>query len=324
MYRFGLIGIGRWGENYLRILSEHHKIELVACCDINQNSDFSKTLKKFKTRFTPNYKDLLKLNVDAVVVSTDPESHFEIASFFLENRVHVLCEKPLCLSSNNVATLSNLSKLNDSVLITGHTFLFNDSIKLIENKLLGLGKENIRFIRCFRGNPGPVRENINVIYDLAPHDISIALFLLKTPPIYVSAKAINLKEKDGFDWSQIHLYFEKTEVSIEIFWAHPLKERKISIYTETKLFQFDDVSSQKVSLFEYEIKNEPVFLEKDIEPYKTCEPLLNNVNYFLQLIEKKQTKQFISDPNFSFIVIKIIECAIKSIQNSNSKIEFNA
>jgi predicted dehydrogenase len=337
MINIGVIGCGHWGPNHIRNFSNFQNSRVVAVSDLDH-----KRLNKIKTQYPnviveKNYKNILKNdNIDAVVISTPTISHFKITNDSLNHGKHVLCEKPLCFTVKEATKLVELSKTKKLILMVGHVFLFNNGIKevkkLIDKKNLG----NIYYISATRTNLGPIRTDVNSVYDLASHDISIFNFLFDSLPIEVSAVGMSCLQKNIEDVSFISLKYPKNIVAnIKVSWLDPKKVRQITLVGNKKMVIWDDLSlAGPITIYDKGVIKEPYYRDYGefqlitregdafIPKVKMDEPLNAQSRYFLECIENKKIK--ISDGKFGLDVVKIIDSINRSIQKNGLPIKINS
>jgi predicted dehydrogenase len=331
-----LIGYGTWGVNLARVVVQDARCNLYAICDSSEEKLKEAAHRYGSSAFTTNsYKYLYEQygnNFDAVIVATDVSSHYEIVRFFLERNKHVLCEKPLCKTTNQAKELGELANHAKLKLMTSHIFLFNDGVRHIKKIIDGGEVGEVLNIHFQRTGLGPVREDINVLFDLAPHDISILLFLLGKVPVSVVAQGITHLSKEREDMAYLQLFFDShTIAGIHVSWLHPYKERKMTIVGSKKTVVFDDVSiTEKVRVFDKGISYQSnsgdfgafqlAVRDGDILIPKLTinEPLKNQLTVFLNSIE--YNTELYSDYLFSAKVISVIEAANISLANDNCKV----
>ncbi|MCA9400636.1 MAG: Gfo/Idh/MocA family oxidoreductase, partial [Candidatus Omnitrophica bacterium] len=189
MIKVGVIGCGHWGPNHIRIFSHLANSVSFMCADLNEER-----LKKIKETFlniktTQNYKDILNHpEVDAVCIASPTDSHFTIAKEALEAGKHVLCEKPLSLDPRECFELERIAKDQAKILMVGHIFVFNAGIVKIKEYIQSGELGKIYYAYATRTNLGPFRYDVNALWDLAPHDISIFNYLFGSMPLNVSAR----------------------------------------------------------------------------------------------------------------------------------------
>ena len=179
--KIGQIGIGYWGPNLLRNLEENKKCEIKTVCDLNSSRrSFVKNLYP-QVNLTANYEDIINdSEIDAVVISTPVSTHYELSIKSLKHGKHILVEKPMASSVLQVQEISNIAKKKDLVAMVGHTFLFNSAVRYVKN-LIDSGDLEIRYIYSQRLNLGRIRTDVDALWNLAPHDISIIQYWLDEP-----------------------------------------------------------------------------------------------------------------------------------------------
>lgn len=326
--RTGQIGVGYWGPNLARNLVESDQAEFVAVADLDQNK-----LDKLMARFpgivtTINYQDLFDMDLDAIVVSTPPATHYKIVRDCLENGLHVMVEKPFVLDSNDGKKLIQIARHRNRVLMVGHTFEYNPAVRamkeIIDSGTLG----EIYYIDAVRGNLGLFNPNINAMWDLAPHDISIILYLLGQTPTSVSAEggAFVLKDKNVHDVVYMHLNFENgIRANIRLSWLDPSKTRKITVVGSKRMLVYDDVDPvEKIKIYDKGVNftqsshnhsdTECSYYQGDIivPSIESYEPLRMEIEHFLGCIQNVHIPQ--SDGDSGLRVVQVLEAAEKSLQ----------
>lgn len=251
--RIGLIGAGYWGPNLARNFEEMATTELVAVADMNQERLQRLTSRYPKIQTVSSHEDLFKLNLDAVVIATPPATHFPIALDCLNHGLHVLVEKPLALNSEHVKVLIHTAEERGLVLMVGHTFEYNIAVqtmrRMIESGELG----DIYYIDMVRTNLGLFQKDINVLWDLAPHDLSILLYLLGKYPTSVTAEGGSyvLKHLNIHDLVYAHYTFPSGLIaSVRVSWLDPNKTRKVTIVGSKKMLVYDDVGLEKLKVYD--------------------------------------------------------------------------
>ena len=183
----GSIGAGYWGINVIRNLYTTEGFNLVICCDKNEQR--LKYLKKiFKTvKLTKNYKEILNnKNIDAVYIATPASSHYHLVKEALIADKHILVEKPFALNSKQAMELNNLAEIRKKVLMVGFVFLYNPYVEKVKECLSNNVLDKINFIYSTRTSLGPrVREDVNIIWDYAIHDVCIISYILQEFPYAV-------------------------------------------------------------------------------------------------------------------------------------------
>jgi len=305
MISVGVIGCGHWGPNHIRIFSQSVDSRVLVCADVDEKRLHSIRAIFPEVQTTKDYKDILKNPaIDAVVVAVPTNFHFKITQEALQAGKHVLCEKPLAMRPEECLQLGDLAASMKKILLTGHIFIFNQGIiKLREYITLGeLGK--IHYAHSERTNLGPFRYDVNALWDLAPHDISIFNFLFNSAPVSVSARGhkclgANLEDL-GFATID---YPDNIMVNIHVSWLDPKKVRQITVVGNQKMAAWDDLDAEgPIKLYDkhvektshyYETYGEFQLLSREgsitIPKIGFNEPLKAQALYFLQSIKNNQS-----------------------------------
>ncbi len=329
--KVGVIGFGYWGPNLARNFFDLPSAELVAIADLKE--DRLQRARSFypEVRTTTNYMDLFNMDLDAVVVSVPPALHYPIAKHCLENGLHVLIEKPMTQSSEHAEELIRKAESKELVLMVGHTFVYNSAVvalkKFIDSGELG----DIYYIDTARLNLGLFQRDSNVLWDLAPHDISILLFLLGQDPVSISAYGAPCVIDNIFDVAYLNLIFpNQVPAHIHVSWLDPCKVRRITVVGSKKMIVFNDVENeQKLKIydkgvdapeytdgfgeFHWNYRSGDILIPK----IRVSEPLRQECHHFLDSIINKTRPE--SDGHNGLRVVKIIEAAENSLRNQSSK-----
>jgi len=242
MVRVGIIGLGYWGPHLVRNFSNLNDSKLVAVCDLIDDRLGSER-KSAPAIYTTNKADdiLNKDLIDAVVIATPTKTHYELTQKALKRGIHVFAEKPLATSSKECEDLIKLAEANNLILFIGHVFLYNSAVtklkELVDQGELG----NISHITAYRLNFGPIRQDVNVLWDLAPHDISIILELIGRMPVSVNCQGLAYLNETVHDVATLTMHFEpRSMASIHVSWLDPKKIRTMTVVGEKKMAVFDD------------------------------------------------------------------------------------
>ena len=324
-----LVGYGYWAPNLLRVAQNNKQIKIVAILDIDK-----KKKKKVpqNIRFFDNYAKLIKnILFDAVIIATPVLDHFETASFFLKLKKHVFVEKPLAKTSKECNKLIKLSLSKNLVLMVGHLYLYNNYIKeikkIIDKKKCG----DLMYIYCDRLNLGRVQSKVNVLWSLAPHDISILDYFLDSKPSVIKAEGFSALRNNVEDLVHIRLkYKSKINCFLNFSWHDPEKVRKVKLIFSKKMIIFDDVKTEKkleiidisgsrvddfmkspesFEEFQFNSKNKKSFFPALMEK----EPLQEEVNHFVDCIVKKKTPK--SSGYNGLKVVEVLEDIEKNLSN---------
>jgi predicted dehydrogenase len=250
--QLAVIGCGHWGPNYLRTFAAFPTASVKYACDLDQGRLQNIAAQYPQIQVTTDFQKVLRdPEVQAVIICTPSTTHYRMTRLALLANKHVLTEKPLTLDSREAKMLRDLAKKRRRILMVGHVFLYNPGIRkikqLIDSKALG----KIYSISATRTHLGLIREDVNVIWDLAPHDISIFNYLLGSVPYYVEAVGVcHLKPKRE-DASSIHLVYPGEVLGhIHVSWADSNKERTVKVVGSRARVVFDDLDNmERVKIF---------------------------------------------------------------------------
>jgi len=328
----GIIGYGYWGPNLVRNFSlvNNCKVKMVSDFRLERLSVVSRTYPGIEV--TTNPDDIITSNeIDAVIIATPVFTHFPLAKKALENGKHVLLEKPMTSTVKEAEELMSLAKQKDLLLMVDHTFLYTGAVKkmksLIDDKTIG----DIHYFDSSRINLGLFQPDVNVLWDLAPHDISILLHLVKGKPYSVNATGIS-HTNNGIE-NIAYLTVNYTNDLIAHFscsWTSPVKLRTLLIGGDKKMMMFNDLEpSEKIKIYDtgYDYKTDE---EKNrlLVDYRTGdvhipkiemkEALLGMADDFITSIQNK--REPVSNAALGLEVIKILEASQQSIKNKGKEI----
>ena len=317
MLKIGIIGTGYWGKHYVRILNNYNNVKLEVICDKIQEN-----LNKIKIIYpnlsvTTELSNIFNYNLDAVVVVTPASTHYNIVKLCLNNNLHVLVEKPLTVDIDEAQELYKLSEEKNKKLMVGHTYLFNSCVEKIKEIINDNSFGKIHSISMERTNFGPIRKDVNVIWDLATHDISIILYLLGDID-FSKIEVIGNTILNNIDNAYIILKTQNNIIiNINVSWISAGKVRRTVINGEYKKIIFDEMD-KNMPLQIYNsglIKNinkqqdftiGSIFMDGDIlVPYIDYkEPLMYEVDTWLDAIKNNTLLK--SDGEFGYRVVNIL------------------
>ena len=286
-----LVGYGYWGPKLARNFQNSNFFNLVSISD-KSKSNLTKAKKDFPLiNASTDFKKLITSNIDLVVIATPTETHFEISKFALEKKKHILVEKPISLSTTDVLKLQKISRKNKKLIFVDYPFLFSGSInyikKIIKDKKFGKLLE----IESYR-EQAPIRKDVNVVWDLAVHDISILTYLLKQNPKNMKSLKINTVNTPKADTAYINLvYKNKLNVFIKNSWISPTKIR-IMKFKFKKAIVYCDENESMYKIKIYSKKNNHLKYNIEIPDIDLSEPLSNLVGYIYRTIRKKEESMF--------------------------------
>lgn len=241
--RFGVIGWGYWGPKIARNLESLPQASVSMVADMDSTRLHSLAMSQPWIRTTTRAEEVFASDVDAVVIAAPVRAHYQLAREALLHDKHVLVEKPLTASVEEAEDLVRLARERGRILMVGHTFEYSPAVnelkKLIESGDLG----RIYCIEAERVNLGLFRSDINVIWDLAPHDISILLYLLGKTPERVKVQAHAHVQPQIQDVAHLDLGFaDGMNAHIHVSWLHPCKIRRVTIIGDQRMVVYDDTN----------------------------------------------------------------------------------
>lgn len=250
--KIGVIGCGYWGPNLIRNLVEMPQARLVAVADLRSDRLAHITARYPGVRVTDDYWELFSMSLDAVVVATPPATHFRIARDCLEHGLNLLIEKPLTLNSRDARELIAIAESRNLTLMVGHTFEYNAAVRALKELIDSGELGQIHYIDAVRVSLGLFQPQLDVIWDLAPHDISILLYLLGSDPVLISAQGSDCIFKGKPDIAYLNLDFaDSTLAHIRISWLDPCKVRRITVVGSKKMVVYDDVENlEKIKIYD--------------------------------------------------------------------------
>jgi predicted dehydrogenase len=322
--RVGVVGFGYWGPNLVRNVDRLGDAELVAACDVNE-----KNLAKLSDLYphvqtTTSLETLLSdFDLDAVVVATSAPSHFAIASQVIAARKHCFVEKPLTLTSADAEALVRAADARGVVLMVGHLMEYHSAINWIKEYIASGELGDVLYLYMQRLNLGKVRTEENAFWSLAPHDVSIVLYLLGETPDYVSANGAAYVTPGVHDTVFANLHFPSGKMAnIHVSWLDPHKVRKLTIVGSRKMLVFDDMqATEKIWIYDRGVEpKEALPYGADLQlrfgdihvPFiKMAEPLSIEVQHFLDSCRDGSVPR--SDGRDGLRVVRVLEAVDESM-----------
>lgn len=332
--KIAVIGCGYWGPNLVRNFVQSNKVDGIICCDLD-----SKRLDRMKTLYPSvevltDYKDLLdRSDLDAVAIVTPVKTHHPIAKDFLLHGKHVLVEKPFTHSYETALELIRIAEERKLILMVDHTFEYTAAVNkiktIIENGELG----KILYISCVRVNLGLFQPDINVVWDLAPHDISTILYIVGEIPISVNCQGKAHFHPGIEDVATTTLNFKNGIIAfIHSSWLDPNKIRRTTIVGSRRMLVYDDIEPQeKIKIYDKGVEVPPYYdtyadfhfsyrygdiYSPRIEDY---EPLKKECDHFIECIKRGIPP--LTDGYNGLRVVSILEAASKSLKLSGKAVQ---
>lgn len=322
----GIVGLGYWGPNLVRNFAAEDQANLTIVCDLKDDL-CQKCLQRYPDlKSTAVFGDLLKADIDAIVIATPTAFHFPLAKQALKAGKHVLIEKPITSSSAEAKELIQLAKKNKCILMVDHTFVYEDAVQKIKSYIEDGSLGDLLYFDSVRINLGLIRSDTNVLWDLAVHDLSILTYLL--PNIHITDISVRGFSHYTKKMEDAHLHFRinhVTEGHIHVSWLSPVKIRQTLIGgTKNMILYNDNEPSEKIRLYNkgVDIKREdqsfalPVYRSGDvlIPNLKSVEPLKELARHFCACIQGKEEPRTPGEQGLK--VVEILEKADLSLTPS--------
>jgi len=325
MLRCAQIGCGYWGPNLLRNLIHNPDISVEGVLEIDPNRI------EYLTKTHPSVKVFSSLNeiinnsiIDAVVIATPANTHFDLCCQVLKNNKHVLVEKPMAMTVEEIEIIDSLAKKNKLIAMAGHTFLYNDAVRYVKALIDKNSIGDIRYIYSQRLNLGRIRSDVDALWNLGVHDISILQYWLDEPePISINKFGMDYIQNDIHDVVFLNIHYPNNIIAnLHVSWLDPQKVRKITIVGSNKMVIYDDLAEDKIKIYDKGIDpmvNSEHSMDFDhqniyfnyrvgdlfIPKIKYSEPLKNEISHFYDCINKNI--KCLSDADHAKKVVKILQ-----------------
>lgn len=333
MITVGVVGCGYWGPNLIRNFTQLPNCNVVIACDLDPQK-----LARMKSLFpgiqtTGDTSRILDdPEIDAVVIATPVRTHFELAKKALIHDKHVFVEKPLCHSSDACMELIRLAEAKKRILMVGHTFEYTAAVNKIKEIVKSGDLGEVLYISSLRLNLGLFQPDINVVWDLAPHDISIITYILEEPCLRVNCQGKGHYREDIEDVASLSLSFSNGTIAfVHSSWLDPNKVRKTTIVGSRKMLVYNDTETQeKIKIYDKGVEVPPYYDSYGEFPFSyrygdifsprldDYEPLRLECSHFLECIEKKLPPR--SGGYDGLRVVAVLEAASESLNRSGSAV----
>lgn len=332
-----VIGCGYWGANYLRVFTEMADCDVLAVCD-QRASRLKDVQRRFPTVATTTAVDEIfdDNEIEAVVISTQAQTHHDLATRALLAGKHILVEKPLTTSVGDATALICLARERRRVLLVGHTFIYNAGVRKVKEYVNdGLGR--VYYLYARRTSLGPIRSDVNAVWDLAPHDVAIFNYLLDSTPTWVSAVGVPIFGNHREDVSFISLGYPGDVIGhIHVSWADPNKTREVVVVGSEKRILFNDLDPlERVRVFDKGVMpvvpedpltfGEIQFMLRDGDITSPAiavgEPLKNQCGHFLHCIRRGELP--LTDGYRGRDVVQVMEAIDESILRRGAPVQID-
>jgi predicted dehydrogenase len=331
--RVAVIGCGYWGQNLLRNFCELEEADVVMVCDFDARA-LTRAKRRYPTiEVTQSYAEVLSNpNVDAVVLATPVSSHYPFAKQALLADKHVLVEKPLAQTTAQVLDLIEIAEKRGKTLMVDHTFLYTGAVRkmkaMVESGEIG----QLLYFDSVRISLGLVQSDINVLWDLGPHDLAIMDYICEKTPVAISATGVKHLNTPYENVSYVTVHFEGNFIAhFHLNWLAPVKVRRTLVGGSKKMIVYDDMeNTEKVKVYDKGIvqTHDPERREKMLTGYRngdmmapqleTSEALRLMAREFVASITEK--RQPLSDAHAGYRVVRMLEAAQQSIEENGRMI----
>ena len=303
-----VIGAGGWGKNHINTLNKLGALSGIVDFDsklLNRYKDINEECTLYNS-----LDDAIKQDFDGFIIATPAETHFEIAKKLIKNSHNVLIEKPICLKYDEAKKIEDLAIEKDCFVMGGHLLLFHPAYKKIKELLISNNIGDIKYIYSNRINFGKIRFNENALWSLAPHDISLFLYLADSDVIDVSCSSSFIVGNKISDSSTFSLKFSNGIDSHSfVSWYHPFKEHRFVVIGENGMILYEDSSKEKnIELHRKFISKHGELIDKGTEfiNYEDGFALENQLSYFIDSIKNKSNHNY-NNLKLSVKIIKTLE-----------------
>lgn len=332
--KVGMIGVGGWGRNLLRNFWDQPEAEVVIASDLVEERLNEARLKYPDLAVTDDYGEILRnSSIAAVIIATPGATHFRIVKDCLEAGKDVFVEKPMALTGNECRELCELSEAKSLILMVGHLLLYHPGVIKLKDELQSGTIGNLYYLYSQRLNLGKIRRSENSLWTFAPHDISVALYLIGENPVSVSAKGESYIQEGVADVVFVTIEFPgKVLAHIHVSWLDPHKVRRVTIVGSKKMMVFDDMeSSEPIRIYDkgvpdaisYDTYGEYLHLrygDVQIPWVKSGEPLKVETGHFIECVKKRKTP--LTDGRNGLMVVQVLEAAQKSLEGGGITVKF--
>jgi len=336
MIRVGVIGYGYWGPNLVRNFAEAQGSQIAAVSDLRPERLALARRRYPVIKATTDYRDLLAdAGIDAVAIATPVSTHFELAMQALQAGKHVLVEKPLAATSEQAIRLIEEAGRHNRVLMVDHTFVYTGAVRKIGELMASDELGDIYYYDSVRVNLGLFQHDVNVIWDLAVHDISIMDYAIPVQPCAVSATGMSHIPGEPADVAYLTLFFDDRLIAhVHVNWLAPVKVRRTLIGASRKMIVYDDLEpSEKVKVYDKGItlSSNAESVYQMLVGYRTgdmwapqlnmTEALRTEVLHFICCIE--ECDRPITDGEAGLRVVRVLEAATQSMAERGRLVELD-
>jgi len=334
MLNVGLIGFGYWGPNLARNFNAHSECNLFAIADADgdQRDRAKRAYPGVHVADAPSV--IADERVDAIAIATPVSTHFDLARTALEAGKHVWLEKPMTATAAEARALVDLAREKDRLLMVDHTFLFTGAVQTMKQQIDSGALGRLFYYDSARVNLGIYQRDVNVVWDLAPHDFSILHYLLPTLPVAVSAHGADHFGTGLEDMAYVTLFYEDSFMAhLHLNWLAPVKLRRIMVGGDRKMLVWDDLSlEEKIKIYDkgmdvsgpegrYQVLAETRIGAMTAPVVPHVEALAKAVAYFVECIEEK--KQPVNGGIAGLAVMTLLEATNQSLGQRGGAVDIH-
>jgi predicted dehydrogenase len=329
--KVGVAGFGYWGPKLVRNFGEMADGELSWVSDLD-----AARLQRVRTQYpsvrtTQSFDEMLRSGIDAVVVATPIWTHYKLAKTALLAGKHVMVEKPLTANAAEAEELTEIAESRGLTLMVGHTFEYNAAVRALREIVQSGEIGEVLYVDAARLNLGLFQTKANVLWDLAPHDLSILLYVLQQDPIAVSARGSASVTPGIHDVAYVELRFPNNVLAhVHLSWLDPCKVRRVTVVGSKKMVVYNDLHEvEKIRIYDKGV-DRPYETDRFSDFHLTYryggmnvpyipfqEPLRAQCEHFVHCIRTGERPQ--SDGRVGTKVVRILEEADKSLQNGGAR-----
>lgn len=334
--RLAIVGCGYWGQNLIRNFAELKEVEVKAVCDFDLSALARIKRRHPNVELKPDFKEILgDSRIDGVVIATPVSTHYPLARAALLAGKHVLVEKPLTASSTQALDLIEIAEARGKVLMVDHTFLYTGAVRRMK-ALIGSGElGDLLYFDSVRISLGLVQSDINVLWDLGPHDFSIMDYLFDRDPVSVSATGMKHLGCPFESIAYVSVNFSDNLIAhFHLNWLAPVKIRTTLVGASKKMIVYDDMeTSEKLKVYDKGISMhyDPEHRERLLAGYRDGDMFAPNLEAtealrimardFISAIVDKHAP--LSDGYVGYRVVRLLETAQQSMTMNGRPVELS-
>ena len=334
MLKIGVIGYGYWGPNIVRNVMAIKGSTVDMICDQNPKMlDKARDLYPHVT-MTTEVEDVFMSDVDAVAIITPVSTHYALAKAALESGKHIFVEKPFTHTSAQAQELIDLAEQKNLTIMVDHTFVFTGAVRKIKQIIDEGHLGKLYYYDATRVSLGLFQKDVNVIWDLAPHDFSVIDYIMDSKPLRISAQGVDHFHRGQENISYITVYYENDLIMhLNVNWLSPVKIRHTLIGGEKKMLVWDDLQAdERIKVYDKGLTaNNKEGMYDLMVDYRSGdiwsprvdqkEALRTELEYFVHCIENNETP--INDGHAGMRIVRMLECTDVSLKNSGKIIAFD-